>query len=102
MADGGFFVFGDLSVKLEGEYRLKFSLFEMFRFVLRTTSCYPGSNICTRTEVIYLQAIVSKPFVGKIKHLPVEFSSSANSEHSPLRQELSWNGRVDLSLEVIR
>lgn len=28
-ADGGFFVFGDLSVKIEGEFRLKFSLFEM-------------------------------------------------------------------------
>lgn len=27
--DGGFFVFGDLSVKLEGEFRLKFTLFEM-------------------------------------------------------------------------
>jgi hypothetical protein len=28
-ADGGFFVFGDLSVKIEGEFRLKFTLFEM-------------------------------------------------------------------------
>ncbi|KAG0173976.1 hypothetical protein DFQ30_006455 [Apophysomyces sp. BC1015] len=27
--DGGFFVFGDLSVKVEGQYRLKFSLFEI-------------------------------------------------------------------------
>ncbi|ODM23229.1 hypothetical protein SI65_00818 [Aspergillus cristatus] len=27
--DGGFFVFGDLSVKLEGDFRLKFTLFEM-------------------------------------------------------------------------
>ncbi|KAK9471469.1 velvet factor, partial [Dipodascopsis tothii] len=27
--DGGFFVFGDLSVKLEGKFRLQFSLFEM-------------------------------------------------------------------------
>jgi hypothetical protein len=27
--DGGFFVFGDLSVKIEGEFRLKFTLFEM-------------------------------------------------------------------------
>lgn len=27
--DGGFFVFGDLSVKVEGEFRLRFSLFEM-------------------------------------------------------------------------
>lgn len=30
-ADGGFFVFGDLSVKIEGEFRLKFSLFEMLK-----------------------------------------------------------------------
>lgn len=27
--DGGFFVFGDLSVKIEGDFRLKFTLFEM-------------------------------------------------------------------------
>ena len=27
--DGGFFVFGDLSVKIEGEFRLKFILYEM-------------------------------------------------------------------------
>lgn len=27
--DGGFFVFGDLSVKIEGDFRLKFSLFEI-------------------------------------------------------------------------
>lgn len=30
-ADGGFFVFGDLSVKIEGEFRLRFSLFEMLK-----------------------------------------------------------------------
>ena len=29
LADGGFFVFGDLSVKVEGQFRLRFSLFEM-------------------------------------------------------------------------
>lgn len=29
--DGGFFVFGDLSVKIEGEFRLRFSLFEMLK-----------------------------------------------------------------------
>lgn len=27
--DGGFFVWGDLSIKIEGEFRLKFTLFEM-------------------------------------------------------------------------
>lgn len=31
--DGGFFVFGDLSVKIEGEFRLRFSLFEMLKYV---------------------------------------------------------------------
>ena len=29
LPDGGFFVFGDLSVKIEGHFRLRFSLFEM-------------------------------------------------------------------------
>ena len=37
-----------------------------------------GSNISTRTEVIYLQAIVSHTFVGKIKHLPADFRHSTN------------------------
>lgn len=29
--DGGFFVFPDLSVKIEGDFRLRFSLFEMLK-----------------------------------------------------------------------
>lgn len=29
LLDGGFFVFPDLSVKIEGDFRLRFSLFEM-------------------------------------------------------------------------
>ncbi|BFZ60542.1 hypothetical protein YB2330_001579 [Saitoella coloradoensis] len=45
-SDGGFFVFGDLSVKLEGEYRLKFTLFEL-----------------VKNEVIHLQSCISKPFI---------------------------------------
>jgi len=31
--DGGFFVFGDLSVKCEGEYRVKFHLYEVVKYV---------------------------------------------------------------------
>ena len=31
LADGGFFVFPDVSVRLEGEFRLRFSLFEMLK-----------------------------------------------------------------------
>lgn len=34
LTDGGFFVFGDLSVKIEGEFRLLFSLFEMLKYDL--------------------------------------------------------------------
>ncbi|KZF24951.1 hypothetical protein L228DRAFT_58943 [Xylona heveae TC161] len=44
-SDGGFFVFGDLSVKMEGEYRLRFSLFEMLK-----------------TEVVHIKSIVSETF----------------------------------------
>ena len=32
-SDGGFFVFPDLSVKIEGDFRLRFSLFEMGKYV---------------------------------------------------------------------
>ncbi|KAK9432105.1 velvet factor, partial [Lipomyces doorenjongii] len=31
--EGGYFVFGDLSIKLEGKFRLQFNLFEMLEFV---------------------------------------------------------------------
>ncbi|KAF7722630.1 hypothetical protein EC973_002902 [Apophysomyces ossiformis] len=43
--DGGFFVFGDVSVKLEGQFRLKFCLFEI-----------------TLTGAVNLMSIVSEPF----------------------------------------
>lgn len=43
--DGAFFVFGDLSVKLEGQFRLQFSLYEM-----RGAMCY------------FIKSIVSEPF----------------------------------------
>lgn len=51
-ADGGFFVFGDVSVKIEGEYRLRFSLFEMVR---------------ERHEVMYIKSVISEPFTGEPK-----------------------------------
>ncbi|KAL8935978.1 MAG: hypothetical protein Q9216_005167 [Gyalolechia sp. 2 TL-2023] len=44
-SDGGFFVFGDLSVKVEGDFRLRFSLFEMLK-----------------TQVVYIKSTVSAPF----------------------------------------
>ncbi|KAJ5101668.1 Velvet factor [Penicillium alfredii] len=44
-SDGGFFVFGDLSVKIEGDFRLKFTLFEM-----------------RKDAVAYLKTIISDRF----------------------------------------
>ncbi|CAI7663445.1 Velvet factor [Penicillium freii] len=44
-SDGGFFVFGDLSVKIEGEFRLKFTLFEM-----------------RKDRVSYLKTVISERF----------------------------------------
>lgn len=52
ISDGGFFVFGDVSVKIEGEYRLRFSLFEMVR---------------ERQEVMYIKSVMSEPFTGQPK-----------------------------------
>lgn len=46
--DGGFFVFGDLSVKIEGEFRLKFTLYEM-----------------RKQNVVYLKTSISDRFRGK-------------------------------------
>ncbi|KAL4941221.1 hypothetical protein BDV06DRAFT_6250 [Aspergillus oleicola] len=43
--DGGFFVWGDLSIKIEGEFRLKFTLFEM-----------------RKNEVVCLKSILSERF----------------------------------------
>ncbi|KKZ62517.1 hypothetical protein EMCG_03062 [[Emmonsia] crescens] len=60
--EGGFFVFGDLSVKIEGEFRLKFNLFEM-REVKRCGGA--------RDEVVYIKSILSKPFtVSPPKNFP--------------------------------
>ncbi|KAL2050025.1 hypothetical protein ABVK25_009752 [Lepraria finkii] len=43
--DGGFFVFPDLSVKIEGQFRLRFSLFDM-----------------GKTRVHYIKSVMSMPF----------------------------------------
>ncbi|CAI2167200.1 18031_t:CDS:2, partial [Funneliformis geosporum] len=43
--DGGFFVFGDISVRVEGRYRLRFSLFEI-----------------VRDEVVHIQSAISDVF----------------------------------------
>jgi hypothetical protein len=70
--DGGFFVFGDLSVKVEGEYRLRFSLFEMLKYGILDTVLELASNVLfSRTEVVHIKSIVSEPFtVYAAKNFP--------------------------------
>lgn len=52
-SDGGFFIFGDISIKIEGTFRLRFSLFEV------TTR---SAASISHNEVSHLRSIVSGPF----------------------------------------
>lgn len=52
--DGAFFIFGDVSAKLEGRFALRFNLYEM-----------------RGTECVHLQSVLSEPFVVYgAKHFP--------------------------------
>jgi Velvet factor len=67
-ADVGYFVFQDLSIRREGEYRLKFSLFELQRFVPRHLLYFPALLTACSSEdgmtASYIKSILSKPFKG--------------------------------------
>ncbi|ORX90014.1 hypothetical protein K493DRAFT_231780 [Basidiobolus meristosporus CBS 931.73] len=47
-SDGGFFVFSDISVRVEGQFRLKFSLFEIVNF-----SAVPLATVFSNTFTVY-------------------------------------------------
>ena len=63
--DGGFFVFPDLSVKIEGDFRLRFSLFEMGRSINSFPWNEAISNVNYRTRVTYIKSVTSSPFTGQ-------------------------------------
>ena len=65
LVDGGFFVFPDLSVKIEGDFRLRFSLFEMGRSVISCPESEARSDVNTRTRVTYIKSVTSSPFTGQ-------------------------------------
>lgn len=58
-------MFPDLSVKIEGDFRLRFSLFEMGR----SASPFPlekaRSDVDSRTRVSYIKSVTSSPFTGQ-------------------------------------
>lgn len=43
VTDGAFFVFGDLSIRIEGSFRLNFSLFELNKYACCTPASMQGS-----------------------------------------------------------
>ncbi|KAK9459102.1 velvet factor, partial [Lipomyces oligophaga] len=71
--EGGYFVFGDISVKLEGRYRLQFSLFEMLDL---TNIRHSGA------QVEFITSVISNVFVShSAKHFPGVLESTALSRH---------------------
>ncbi|KAL8710728.1 MAG: hypothetical protein Q9220_004746 [cf. Caloplaca sp. 1 TL-2023] len=66
-SDGGFFVFGDLSVKVEGEYQLRFRLFEMIKYLTLPSLTTWLLMRWFRTQVVFIKDVVSKNFTAASK-----------------------------------
>ncbi|GAA5807055.1 hypothetical protein MFLAVUS_000405 [Mucor flavus] len=76
--DGGFFVFGDVSVKLEGQFRLKFSMFEISKLgATNLKSIY--SNV--------FQVFASKSFPGMLESTFLSRSFSDQGVRIRIRKE---------------
>ncbi|CAO0796742.1 unnamed protein product [Mucor circinelloides] len=76
--DGGFFVFGDLSVKLEGQFRLKFSMFEI--------STYGATNLKSIYSNVF-QVYPSKTFPGMLESTFLSRSFSDQGVRIRIRKE---------------
>lgn len=76
--DGAFFVFGDLSVKLEGQFCLQFSLYEM-----RDTTCYYIKSIISEQFTVY----PGKSWPGMAESTPLTRSFSDQGVRLRLRKE---------------
>lgn len=76
--DGGFFVFGDVSVKLEGQFRLKFSMFEISK--LGATNL---KSIYSNTFQVY----PSKSFPGMLESTFLSRSFSDQGVRIRIRKE---------------
>lgn len=62
--DAGFFVFPDLSVRVEGSYRLKLTLFEVIGYVPRLPTVGRPAllTIMRRPQVHFCKSVFSRPF----------------------------------------
>ena len=106
--DGGFFVFPDISVRLEGDFRLRFSLFEIMKYVtlLSIIVSRQRSDYLRRTsppKVVFIKAVTSNPFVGECsKDLPPQLKLKAG-EYIRLEHFLAWQSPLSsLALSATR
>ncbi|ORX88658.1 hypothetical protein K493DRAFT_185910, partial [Basidiobolus meristosporus CBS 931.73] len=77
-SDGGFFVFPDLSVRMEGKYRLKFTLFEIVGMEV-----FYCSSICSDTFTVYS----AKRFPGMEESTPLSRSFADQGLKIRIRKE---------------
>lgn len=88
-SDGGFFVFPDLSVKIEGDFRLRFSLFEMLKFVSLSQGPILPPNEFRRSRVAYIKSAISDPFTGEI--YPRTVQGSRTNHYSFFTAIVPWH-----------
>jgi len=76
--DGGFFVFGDLSIKVEGEYRLEFTLYEQQR-----------ENVAALKSIVSdrFQVLTPKAFPGMAESTPMSRSFADQGVKLRIRKE---------------
>ncbi|MCJ1472130.1 hypothetical protein MMC13_000777 [Lambiella insularis] len=93
--DGGFFVFGDLSVKVEGEYRLRFSLFEMFK-----KRPAPSTSRSDEYPQQFPQAIRQEPLTlsAQPQYVPSSAFGQSSSRDYPSDYQLPSSKRQRISV----
>ena len=100
LTDGGFFVFGDLSIKIEGEFRLRFSLFEMKKYdaLLLPLGIEPDQFQGQRSSISNRSSHRRSP-VGRTRTLTDQRTYLLFL--SLCSQELSWNVRINLPFALL-
>ncbi|CAG8467318.1 19850_t:CDS:2 [Rhizophagus irregularis] len=106
--DGGFFVFGDISVRVEGRYRLRFSLFEIIRdevvhiqsvvsdvFTVYSPKAFPGMSESTflsrsfsdqgrsKSQIAQISTFKSTPPLELLDNTSMSYSQSQHSPYAP-------------------
>ncbi|OKL59821.1 hypothetical protein UA08_04717 [Talaromyces atroroseus] len=94
--DGGFFVFGDLSIKIEGDFRLQFTLFEMQKdnvvalksiisnsFQVMTPKNFPGMSESTHLSRSFADQGVKLRIRKEARNTMKRAGASRHEEYAP-------------------